>query len=318
MSQLHFIYFFQPWNNISDEAKDFISSLLVIDPSKRLTASEALEHKWIKNKQHNKLNLQRSISSNWSDSCVSLKNEKGLKRHAKAKDSTNPCKNSVNFTKKATYGAIYRSHDDKLHRKESHAKPKAPQRDVSTTNADVLKDTDNNNTSTNCGESGKMDKNMTLESAHGKSTDEKVEKWLRTDADLKAKDSNSEPLRNQKNTNVKRKSSKHASKVRPVMVDPEKSAVKSIPSILERTDRLSSQDCNGNLAFVKRVPSSTRCVESRADDTMSSRWNELQKDESHVTERSPLNRANARNRVTLLPPLESSVTAPTVTVNNTV
>lgn len=36
------------WDGISDSAKDFICSLLRRDPSKRLSAAEALEHTWIK------------------------------------------------------------------------------------------------------------------------------------------------------------------------------------------------------------------------------------------------------------------------------
>jgi calcium-dependent protein kinase len=36
------------WDGISDAAKDFISSLLKRDPSKRLSASNALEHQWIR------------------------------------------------------------------------------------------------------------------------------------------------------------------------------------------------------------------------------------------------------------------------------
>jgi calcium/calmodulin-dependent protein kinase I len=35
------------WCDISDEAKDFISKLLVVDPKKRMTAKEALEHSWL-------------------------------------------------------------------------------------------------------------------------------------------------------------------------------------------------------------------------------------------------------------------------------
>lgn len=37
------------WNDISDEAKDFISSLICIDVTKRLSAEEALQHTWILN-----------------------------------------------------------------------------------------------------------------------------------------------------------------------------------------------------------------------------------------------------------------------------
>jgi calcium-dependent protein kinase len=35
------------WKKVSEEAKSFIASLLEVDPSKRLTAAEALEHPWI-------------------------------------------------------------------------------------------------------------------------------------------------------------------------------------------------------------------------------------------------------------------------------
>jgi serine/threonine protein kinase len=34
------------WSQVSELAKDFISKLLVVDPSKRLTAEQALEHPW--------------------------------------------------------------------------------------------------------------------------------------------------------------------------------------------------------------------------------------------------------------------------------
>merc|ERR1712091_18315 len=35
------------WNSISPEATKFIKSLLEVDPAKRLSAQEALEHPWI-------------------------------------------------------------------------------------------------------------------------------------------------------------------------------------------------------------------------------------------------------------------------------
>jgi len=37
-------------SNISLEAQDFVKRLLVVDPNKRLTANEALEHSWIKSR----------------------------------------------------------------------------------------------------------------------------------------------------------------------------------------------------------------------------------------------------------------------------
>ena len=35
------------WEDVSEQAKDFISHLLVLDPSQRLTAAEALKHPWM-------------------------------------------------------------------------------------------------------------------------------------------------------------------------------------------------------------------------------------------------------------------------------
>jgi len=35
------------WDNVSDSAKDLISNLLVLDPTKRFTAAQALAHPWI-------------------------------------------------------------------------------------------------------------------------------------------------------------------------------------------------------------------------------------------------------------------------------
>jgi len=37
----------QCWKKISDEAKDFISSLLIKEPTERMTAPEALCHPWL-------------------------------------------------------------------------------------------------------------------------------------------------------------------------------------------------------------------------------------------------------------------------------
>lgn len=35
------------WDNVSDEAKDLVRRLIVVEPSQRLTVSEALNHPWI-------------------------------------------------------------------------------------------------------------------------------------------------------------------------------------------------------------------------------------------------------------------------------
>ena len=35
------------WQNVSDEAKDFVTYLLTYDPNKRPTAKQSLQHQWI-------------------------------------------------------------------------------------------------------------------------------------------------------------------------------------------------------------------------------------------------------------------------------
>jgi serine/threonine protein kinase len=37
-----------PWKTISEEAKQIIRCMLTVDPSKRITAKEAMEHAWMK------------------------------------------------------------------------------------------------------------------------------------------------------------------------------------------------------------------------------------------------------------------------------
>ena len=39
------------WEGVSEEAKDFVASLIVIDPKIRLNASQALDHVWILNRE---------------------------------------------------------------------------------------------------------------------------------------------------------------------------------------------------------------------------------------------------------------------------
>ena len=43
------------WQGVSDLAKDFITQLLKYNPKDRLSASEALQHQWIKEYSHTKL-----------------------------------------------------------------------------------------------------------------------------------------------------------------------------------------------------------------------------------------------------------------------
>jgi len=45
------------WDNISADAKDFVAKLLMVDPNRRMTAQEALKHKWIMGSQVSTRNL---------------------------------------------------------------------------------------------------------------------------------------------------------------------------------------------------------------------------------------------------------------------
>eukprot|EP01117_Protostelium_nocturnum_P012262 TRINITY_DN450_c1_g1_i1.p1 TRINITY_DN450_c1_g1~~TRINITY_DN450_c1_g1_i1.p1 ORF type:complete len:348 (-),score=97.94 TRINITY_DN450_c1_g1_i1:158-1051(-) len=50
------------WTEVSDDAKDFISKLLVVEPKKRPTAKEAQQHTWIKKLgQDKKLNINPKL-----------------------------------------------------------------------------------------------------------------------------------------------------------------------------------------------------------------------------------------------------------------
>jgi serine/threonine protein kinase len=52
------------WDDVSDDAKDLIRSLIVSEPSERLTAEEALEHIWFTNwfPQSHKPRLMRNTA----------------------------------------------------------------------------------------------------------------------------------------------------------------------------------------------------------------------------------------------------------------
>eukprot|EP00501_MAST-03F_sp_TOSAG23-6_P001301 GSMAST32.ASY1.ANO1.1349.1 assembled CDS len=70
------------WGKVSDDGKDFINKLLVKDPSKRLTARQALNHKWIIKEQadHPQVQLNREICENM----IKFKNLNEFKRMAVA------------------------------------------------------------------------------------------------------------------------------------------------------------------------------------------------------------------------------------------
>ncbi|MGH0134879.1 UNVERIFIED_CONTAM: hypothetical protein FKN15_067577 [Acipenser sinensis] len=56
----------QPWPSVSNLAKDYINRLLTVDPSERMTATQALKHPWIVTMaaSSSMKNLHRSISQN--------------------------------------------------------------------------------------------------------------------------------------------------------------------------------------------------------------------------------------------------------------
>jgi serine/threonine protein kinase len=49
VSLAKFSFDYQPFDDISEQAKDFIEKLLVKEPSKRLTAKNSLNHEWLTN-----------------------------------------------------------------------------------------------------------------------------------------------------------------------------------------------------------------------------------------------------------------------------
>ncbi|XP_069816463.1 serine/threonine-protein kinase DCLK3 [Dendropsophus ebraccatus] len=53
------------WDNISEEAKDLVSRLLMLSPLKRFTAQRVLQHSWVRSRgQMNDRNLQREVTMN--------------------------------------------------------------------------------------------------------------------------------------------------------------------------------------------------------------------------------------------------------------
>jgi len=58
------IFYYPPWTEkgLSEESKDLIDRLIVVDPRKRLTAEQALRHPWIRNRRVGVEKKRRSIS----------------------------------------------------------------------------------------------------------------------------------------------------------------------------------------------------------------------------------------------------------------
>ncbi|KAL9185263.1 hypothetical protein ACHAXT_003040 [Thalassiosira profunda] len=72
------------WYNISKEAKDFVSSLLVYDPKKRLSAEEAVNHPWFKKKRFAvaETEADQNLHATVRDNIMKYANTSELKRIA--------------------------------------------------------------------------------------------------------------------------------------------------------------------------------------------------------------------------------------------
>lgn len=68
------------WDEISPEAKDFVTKMLTFDPSDRISAEDALQHPWIKNFA-TKEKIDQQIATR------SLANLKNFKGHQKLKSA---------------------------------------------------------------------------------------------------------------------------------------------------------------------------------------------------------------------------------------
>lgn len=49
------------WADKSEDAKDFISRLLTVDPKKRMTAPEAINHRWMMFASKSTMNMNRAV-----------------------------------------------------------------------------------------------------------------------------------------------------------------------------------------------------------------------------------------------------------------
>lgn len=50
------------WDDVSEEAKDIVKRLLAYDPAKRISAADALQHKWIKT-QSTKEKVEKTMAT---------------------------------------------------------------------------------------------------------------------------------------------------------------------------------------------------------------------------------------------------------------
>lgn len=74
------------WDEVSDEGKAFLKLLLQVDPKRRLTASQALEHPWL---SQDGPSLNRRLSSISGLAVIASKNKKRISEGA-GKPATSP------------------------------------------------------------------------------------------------------------------------------------------------------------------------------------------------------------------------------------
>ncbi|KAG9475409.1 serine/threonine-protein kinase H1 [Eleutherodactylus coqui] len=83
----------EPWPSVSNLAKDFIDRLLMVEPSERLTATQALKHPWVVSMaaSSSMKNLHRSISQNLlkraSSRCQSTKSAQSVRSSRSTKST---------------------------------------------------------------------------------------------------------------------------------------------------------------------------------------------------------------------------------------
>lgn len=253
----------------------------MFEPAKRLSAGDALEHKWMRSKRHKKLNLQRSISSNWSESCVSLKNEKGLERRQSVVKDTATKSSSKKLMHKAkikSYEGTSRGNGRAEYPKGANGSP--------------------------------MDLTNIMNTKRGR---EKSDSQSVKDPGKKQ----SETLNDGGVNSKTRPINKQGITVSPVEITrSEKSFAENNG---ESKHERSARDYNGNLRSEKHTTSSTRPGKTRADGTTTSRCNlnDSSLCEDAVTERSPLNKPRA-NKKAALPPIQGRFPAPRVTAHRAV
>ncbi|KAG0222774.1 hypothetical protein BGX31_008887 [Mortierella sp. GBA43] len=61
IARCHVVFHERYWRNVSTEARDFIKCLLLANPDKRLTATQALQHKWITSETGNDIDLLENV-----------------------------------------------------------------------------------------------------------------------------------------------------------------------------------------------------------------------------------------------------------------